>query len=206
VRVTKVPVTVEAIPTREALEAAQSSWKDLPQWLVDEYDKGNIIFQPSGVLITTLEGTMLASPDDWIIRGVKGEVYPCKPDIFVQTYEPEGRQWRWLSSTVELQAEHGYEMPLEDVTLTTYIEWNTLALFAEVGEALREVDWKPWSKGLGRVNRDALVEELVDCMHFIGNILTAVGVSDEELWKAYQAKQQVNFDRVRDGYTARLGS
>lgn len=38
--------------------------------------------------IATLEGTMVASPGDWIIRGVKGEVYPCKPDIFAATYEP----------------------------------------------------------------------------------------------------------------------
>lgn len=38
--------------------------------------------------IETLEGTMTASPGDWIIRGVKGEFYPCKPDIFEATYEP----------------------------------------------------------------------------------------------------------------------
>lgn len=37
---------------------------------------------------TTLEGTMRASLDDWIIRGVKGEFYPCKPDVFKDTYEP----------------------------------------------------------------------------------------------------------------------
>ena len=37
--------------------------------------------------IVTLEGTMTASPGDWIIRGVQGEFYPCKPDIFVATYE-----------------------------------------------------------------------------------------------------------------------
>ena len=37
--------------------------------------------------ITTLEGVMAASPGDWIIRGVKGEFYPCKPDIFAATYE-----------------------------------------------------------------------------------------------------------------------
>ena len=42
-----------------------------------------------GVLgIDTLEGVMRASPGDWIIRGVKGEFYPCKPDIFAATYEP----------------------------------------------------------------------------------------------------------------------
>jgi hypothetical protein len=38
--------------------------------------------------IETLEGTMTANKGDWIIRGVKGEIYPCKPDIFAATYEP----------------------------------------------------------------------------------------------------------------------
>ena len=37
--------------------------------------------------IETLEGTMWASPGDWIIKGVQGEFYPCKPDIFAATYE-----------------------------------------------------------------------------------------------------------------------
>lgn len=38
--------------------------------------------------IDTLEGRMTATIGDWIIRGVKGELYPCKPDIFEATYEP----------------------------------------------------------------------------------------------------------------------
>jgi len=42
----------------------------------------------SGILIYTLEGTMVASRGDYIIKGVKGEFYPCKPDIFEATYEP----------------------------------------------------------------------------------------------------------------------
>ena len=37
--------------------------------------------------ISTLEGTMLACSGDWIIKGIKGEFYPCKPDIFAATYE-----------------------------------------------------------------------------------------------------------------------
>jgi hypothetical protein len=41
-----------------------------------------------GIIIRTLEGGMTASPGDWIIRGVQGEFYPCKPDIFEATYEP----------------------------------------------------------------------------------------------------------------------
>lgn len=39
------------------------------------------------LLIETLEGRLHASYNDWIIKGVKGEFYPCKPDIFEQTYE-----------------------------------------------------------------------------------------------------------------------
>jgi len=39
------------------------------------------------MLIHTLEGTHQANPGDYIIRGVKGELYPCKPDIFELTYE-----------------------------------------------------------------------------------------------------------------------
>lgn len=42
------------------------------------------------MLIQTLEGTMAAHPGDWIIRGVQGEFYPCKPQIFNETYEPVG--------------------------------------------------------------------------------------------------------------------
>jgi hypothetical protein len=38
--------------------------------------------------IPTLEGTMTANVGDWIIKGINGEVYPCKPDIFEATYEP----------------------------------------------------------------------------------------------------------------------
>ncbi len=39
-------------------------------------------------IIRTLEGDMVANEGDWIITGVKGEKYPCKPDIFEMTYEP----------------------------------------------------------------------------------------------------------------------
>jgi hypothetical protein len=44
--------------------------------------------EPSKIVIPTLEGDITASHGDWIIRGVQGEFYPCKPDIFEATYEP----------------------------------------------------------------------------------------------------------------------
>jgi hypothetical protein len=42
--------------------------------------------------IHTLEGDHAAMDGDWIVKGVKGEFYPCKPDIFEATYEPVGDQ------------------------------------------------------------------------------------------------------------------
>ena len=73
----KKPVVVDAWQNLD-----DNGW---PQWL-GEVDVGR---EPGGViLINTLEGVMRAEMGDWIIRGVAGEVYPCKPDIFEQTYEP----------------------------------------------------------------------------------------------------------------------
>jgi len=50
-------------------------------------DSRDLSFFGDSVAISTQEGEMNASPGDWIIRGVKGEFYPCKPDIFALTYE-----------------------------------------------------------------------------------------------------------------------
>lgn len=49
-------------------------------------------FLGDDLIINTLEGDMKANKGDWIIKGVKGELYPCKPDIFEQTYEPVSNQ------------------------------------------------------------------------------------------------------------------
>lgn len=58
-----------------------------------------------GVVIRTLEGTMKASVGDYIIKGVKGEIYPCKPDIFEATYDcvgtPFDRMYREIDELVE---------------------------------------------------------------------------------------------------------
>lgn len=60
------------------------------KWTWAEYEQ---VVATDGLKIFTLEGAMMANIGDWIIRGVNGEYYPCKPDIFEKTYEPaeEGR-------------------------------------------------------------------------------------------------------------------
>lgn len=50
--------------------------------------EGEVVAFQDRLLIGTLEGVHEAKPGDWIIRGVQGEIYPCKPDIFAETYEP----------------------------------------------------------------------------------------------------------------------
>lgn len=71
----KKPVVIEAKQyTRNGLEAEK----------VAEWCGG--VQTDYGCEIETLEGTMLANYGDWIIKGIKGEFYPCKPDIFEQTY------------------------------------------------------------------------------------------------------------------------
>lgn len=58
-----------------------------PEWVVEALKLGLVDFTSDTMSIRTLEGTMTAQVGDWIIRGVKGEMYPCKPDIFEATYE-----------------------------------------------------------------------------------------------------------------------
>lgn len=60
----------------------------------------------SKLLIETLEGTMAANPGDWVIKGAKGEFYPCKPDIFEATYEPVLEQEIVLNPIDSLEYRH----------------------------------------------------------------------------------------------------
>jgi hypothetical protein len=65
-----------------------------PKWMHEWSFNGEVLYIIVGTLptlttlhIPTLEGRMKANVGDWIIKGVNGEVYPCKPDIFAKTYE-----------------------------------------------------------------------------------------------------------------------
>ena len=83
----KKPVVIEAIQyTGENQNEVESFvGKTLPGMIIDfGGDPRNKVL---GLEIETLEGVMVAIPNDWIIKGVSGEFYPCKPDIFDKTYE-----------------------------------------------------------------------------------------------------------------------
>jgi len=89
-RFRKRPVEIEAIPVQALLYAAANDWDQLPGWIMEAYELGEIVFLVNSMVITTLEGEMVGKFDDWIIRGVKGEVYPCNADVFAATYDIVG--------------------------------------------------------------------------------------------------------------------
>lgn len=108
-RYTKKPVEVEAGFFRRGQQNGESmaGWiKSLggnAQWFAHKSAvkiDGKVVSpaDPEHIAIVTLEGTMRASVGDYIIRGVQGEFYPCKPDIFIATYdrvveEDDGHNW-----------------------------------------------------------------------------------------------------------------
>ena len=56
-------------------------------WISEAFRNDIIMRYGDKVVIRTLEGQLFANPGDYIIKGIKGEIYPCKPDIFNETYE-----------------------------------------------------------------------------------------------------------------------
>lgn len=87
----KKPVVIEAFQMTKESRMDNSDW---PAWLGEAWQSGVLSRAdmtapiPDILKIWTLEGDHTVSWGDWIIRGVKGELYPCKSDIFEATYEP----------------------------------------------------------------------------------------------------------------------
>lgn len=112
----------------------------------------------------------------------------------------------WIMRTRVLQREaFGVDpVKLEGKEREEYIRWNVLAAEDELHEALGEVSWKPWASK-EYFNRDEFVGELVDVLHFVGNLLAVAQVTGTELTTRYSGKQQKNRDRQRDGYDGVTG-
>lgn len=124
----KRPVIIEAV---QHLGTIESNNKIAGLMGVAEFLEGKVI-------IKTLEGVMKADVGDWIIKGVNGEFYPCKPDIFEKTYEPVvtpdpmDRQMKHYIGTKIVQAmpeqredKEGYKVVYED----GYTSWSPRDVF-----------------------------------------------------------------------------
>lgn len=90
----KKPVEIEAVQYL----GRENDWTpdnpvftERPDWLLKALTSpgqtGGVWLVGNELYVSTLEGSMIARIGDWMIRGVKGEVYPCKPDIFEMTYD-----------------------------------------------------------------------------------------------------------------------
>lgn len=92
----KKPIVIEAFQMTKEARQDNSNW---PIWLHKAWqkelsEKGCLFAKEypisdgtDSLCIITLEGVQLVSWDDYIIQGVNGEIYPCKPDIFIKTYD-----------------------------------------------------------------------------------------------------------------------
>ena len=81
----KKPVEIEAV------QFSRNNWNEILLFTNNTAHTLSIEKRIDGIatcIIPTLEGEHIAKEGDWIIKGVKGEFYPCKPDIFAMTYEP----------------------------------------------------------------------------------------------------------------------
>ena len=89
----KKPVVIEAFKfDNNRFDESEASY--MPDWAQNAYRDGVLFLDvetPASsveLFVKTLEGNMRVSNGDYIIQGVNGELYPCKPDIFAKTYEP----------------------------------------------------------------------------------------------------------------------
>lgn len=86
----KKPVVIDAV-LYSGYNGNSFVFDEAPEWFTNAIGDYSLVFDNSDeqLKVNTLEGEMIVSPGDYIIRGVKGEIYPCKPDIFEMTYDAE---------------------------------------------------------------------------------------------------------------------
>ena len=123
-RFTKKPVVIEAFQMTEERRASNADWPEWMHqaWQLDREAPGSLYPTEEGtgdgtLSIGTLEGPHLVSWGDWIIRGVKGELYPCKPDIFEATYTPETKLEAQLAA-----AQKGVQAAVQDGWMLVPVE------------------------------------------------------------------------------------
>jgi len=78
----KKPIIIEAFKWTGGPDQTED-----PVWIIEAIKTGNVFFDDRTMKIKTLEGVMTVTSGDYVIQGVNGEIYPCKPDIFEKTYE-----------------------------------------------------------------------------------------------------------------------
>jgi hypothetical protein len=84
--------------------------------------------------------------------------------------------------------------------LVEYMRWNMLAIDDELAEMRQAISWKPWQHDEPYADREEIVKEAVDVLHFVANIIVAAGGTDEVLDRLYLEKMEKNKKRQLEGY------
>ena len=84
-RYTKKPITIDARQIGDILERLDNDGL-LESWVEDAFTAGTVRRHLSGLMVNTMEGSMYGADEWWLIRGIKGELYPCDPVIFEASY------------------------------------------------------------------------------------------------------------------------
>lgn len=114
----------------------------------------------------------------------------------------------WLKRTRDLQ-KNVYKIDYDAMTgdapekinnLIEYIRWNMLAIDDELAEMRQPLSWKPWQADEPYADREEVIKEAVDVLHFVANIIVACGGTDEELDRFYLQKMEKNRKRQSAGY------
>jgi hypothetical protein len=114
----------------------------------------------------------------------------------------------WLRRTRDLQKDVYFinyeemegDKPQNIRKLVEYMRWNMLAIDDELAEMRQAISWKPWQHDAPNADREEIVKEAVDVLHFVANIIVAAGGTDEMLDKFYIEKMERNKERQLNGY------
>lgn len=114
----------------------------------------------------------------------------------------------WIRRTRDLQKnvyfinfdEMSGDKPQNIRNLVEYMRWNMLAIDDELAEMRQAISWKPWQHDQPYADREEIIKEAVDVLHFVANIIVAAGGTDEELDRLYLEKMEKNKKRQLEGY------
>lgn len=114
----------------------------------------------------------------------------------------------WIKRTRDLQKnvyfinfdEMAGDKPQNIRNLVEYMRWNMLAIDDELAEMRQAISWKPWQHDQPYADREEVIKEAVDVLHFVANIIVAAGGTDEELDRFYLEKMEKNKKRQLEGY------
>jgi hypothetical protein len=117
----------------------------------------------------------------------------------------------WLDKTLDLQKNvyridydsMSGDSPEEINKLVEYMRWNMLAVDDELAEMRQAISWKPWQHDAPYADKQELIKEAVDVLHFVANMIVAAGGTDEMLNEIYLEKMEKNRKRQLDGYKVR---